>query len=43
MPWTENLVGVSTTKVMPSGAFTTTGWLNPSANSRLVGPLAATR
>ena len=33
MPDTENRVGASTAKVMPSGGETTTGWLKPSANS----------
>ena len=37
-PSTENLVGVSTLKVMPSGAVTLTGWLYPRANSSSVGP-----
>ena len=39
MPETENRVGASTAKVMPSGALTRTGWLKPSANSRSL-PLA---
>src|SRR5215471_3862409 len=42
MPSTTNLVGVSTRNAMPSGGLTTTGWLNPSANSRSL-PLAWTR
>src|SRR5690606_20638373 len=42
MPETENLVGDSTVKVMPSGAVTVTGWEKPSANSRFE-PLASTR
>src|SRR6478735_1002834 len=42
MPCTEKRVGASTTKVMPSGGLTTTGWLKPSANSRS-SPFAVTR
>src|SRR6185437_703870 len=42
MPSTTNLVGASTRKVMPSGGLTTTGWLNPSENSRSL-PLVWTR
>src|SRR3954451_21592815 len=34
IPATRRRVGVSTVKVMPSGALTGTGWLKPSANSR---------
>src|SRR4051812_46089274 len=34
MPVTRRRVGVSTAKVIPSGAFTGTGWLKPRANSR---------
>src|SRR5215212_4767398 len=43
IPTTEKRVGVSTLKVMPSGAITLTGWLYPSANSSSVGPLETTR
>src|SRR5690606_7465658 len=42
MPLTENFVGLSTAKVMPSGGEMTTGWLKPSWNSRSE-PFAATR
>src|ERR1700754_1110632 len=42
MPLTENRVGDSTAKEIPSGGSTTTGWLNPSANSRFL-PFSATR
>ncbi|CFS40051.1 Uncharacterised protein [Mycobacterium tuberculosis] len=37
-----NFVGAWTANVIPSGASITTGWLYPSANSRLE-PLSCTR
>ena len=43
MPFTAMRLGVGTSKVMPSGASIFTGWLNPSARSRVVGPWAAAR
>src|SRR3954454_3150239 len=42
MPLTRRRVGASTVKEIPSGAFTTTGWLKPRANSRSA-PRACTR
>ena len=39
----RELGGLSTAKVMPSGASTVTGWLKPSANSSGSGPWTATR
>ena len=38
MPRTTMRVGAGTSKVMPSGASTSTGWLKPSARSSVSGP-----
>ena len=43
IPLTMIRVADGTSKVIPSGAFTLTGWENPSANSRPEGPFGTAR
>src|SRR5579885_2150994 len=43
MPLMMTRVGWGTSKVMPGGASTGTGWLNPRANSSFEGPWAVAR